>query len=98
MKIIPRYRVLFRHSHGGTGCGSAHKPFLASRASFSSPSNTLPKTIHLHLYGAGRIPEFPRLAGAAQVFEERTHAVSSAYAWGRVQGVLGNFCSAIRRI
>ena len=38
MKIIPRYRVLFRHSHGGCGCGSAHKPFLASRASFSSPS------------------------------------------------------------
>ena len=22
----------FRHSHGGTSCGSAHKPFLASRA------------------------------------------------------------------
>jgi len=35
------YRVLFRHSHGGTGCGSAHKPFLASRASFSTPSSTL---------------------------------------------------------
>ena len=25
----------FRHSHGGTGCGSAHKPFFASRASVS---------------------------------------------------------------
>ena len=25
-----------RHFHGGTGCGSTRKPFLASRASFSS--------------------------------------------------------------
>jgi hypothetical protein len=43
--LLPRYwrpqRVLFRHSHGGTGCGSAHKPFLASRASFSNPSSTV---------------------------------------------------------
>jgi hypothetical protein len=30
-----------RHSHGGTGCGSTHKPFLPSRASFSSPSSTV---------------------------------------------------------
>ncbi len=29
----------FRHSHGGTGCGSAHK---LSRASFSNHSNTAP--------------------------------------------------------
>jgi len=33
--------LLFRHSHGGTGCGSAHKPFLASLASRSSPSSTV---------------------------------------------------------
>jgi hypothetical protein len=26
--------------YGGTGSGSAHKPFLVSRASFSSPSST----------------------------------------------------------
>jgi hypothetical protein len=26
----------FRHSHGGTGCGSAHNPFLSSRASLSN--------------------------------------------------------------
>jgi hypothetical protein len=31
----------FRHSHGGTGCGSAHKPIFASRAFFSSLSNSL---------------------------------------------------------
>ena len=31
----------FRHSHGGIGCGSAHKPFLASRASCSNPSRTV---------------------------------------------------------
>jgi hypothetical protein len=31
----------FRHSHGGTGTGSAHKPFFASRAYFSSPSSTV---------------------------------------------------------
>ena len=37
--IIPYYRLIFRHSHGGTGCGSAHKPILASRASCSSPSS-----------------------------------------------------------
>jgi len=30
-----------RHSHGDTGCGSAHKHFLASRASFSNPSSTV---------------------------------------------------------
>src|ERR1043165_6900604 len=36
--LIKRYRRL-RHSHGGTGWGSAHKPFLASRASFSNPSS-----------------------------------------------------------
>jgi len=34
-------RVLFRHSHGGMGAGSTHNPFLASRASFSSPSRTV---------------------------------------------------------
>ena len=28
-------------SHGGIGSGSAHKPFFASRASLSDPSNTL---------------------------------------------------------
>jgi len=32
---------LFLHSHGGTGCGSAHNPFMASRASRSNPSSTL---------------------------------------------------------
>jgi hypothetical protein len=32
---------LLRHSHGGTGCGSAHKPFRASRASVSSLSSTI---------------------------------------------------------
>ena len=31
----------FRYTHGGTGCGSAHKPFLASRAWFSNPSSTV---------------------------------------------------------
>jgi hypothetical protein len=31
----------FRYTHGGTGCGSAHKPILASRASFSNPSSTV---------------------------------------------------------
>ena len=40
--ICHRYRYfLFRHSHGGTDCGSAHTPFLASRAVFSSPSSTV---------------------------------------------------------
>ena len=34
-------RFFFLHSHGGTGCGSAHKPFFASRASFSRPSSTV---------------------------------------------------------
>lgn len=29
----------FRHSHGGSECRSAHKPFFASRASFSNPSS-----------------------------------------------------------
>jgi len=28
------------HSHGGTGCGSVHKPFRSSRASLSNLSNT----------------------------------------------------------
>ena len=30
----------FRHSHGGTGCGLAHKRFRSSLASYSSPSPT----------------------------------------------------------
>lgn len=30
------YRLRLRHSHGGTGRGSAQSPFFASRASFSS--------------------------------------------------------------
>ena len=30
---------LFRHSHGAKGCGSAHKPFFASRDAFSSLSS-----------------------------------------------------------
>ena len=29
-----------RHSHGGTGCGSARKPFLASRTAFFNSSRT----------------------------------------------------------
>ena len=40
LSIIPP-PVRFRHSHGGTGCGSAHKPFRPSRASFSNPSSTV---------------------------------------------------------
>jgi len=32
---------LFRHSHGSTGCGSAHNPFLVSRASFSNRSSSV---------------------------------------------------------
>ena len=32
--IIPHYRVDFRHSHGGTGWGSAHKPFSNSDTLF----------------------------------------------------------------
>src|SRR6476660_809447 len=35
------YCLVFLHSHGGTGCGSAHKPFFPSRASFSNPSTTV---------------------------------------------------------
>ena len=30
-----------RHSHGGVGCGSTHKPLLNSRASFSSVSSSM---------------------------------------------------------
>jgi hypothetical protein len=37
----PAHLLRFRHSHGGTGCGSAHKPILASRAFFSNPSSTV---------------------------------------------------------
>src|SRR6185295_7425145 len=33
-------RLAFRYSHGGTGEGSIHKPFFASRASFSSFSSS----------------------------------------------------------
>ena len=44
---------LFRHFHGGTGCRSAHKPFLASSASCSNPSSTIS---HAH--------ESPYLRGA----------------------------------
>jgi len=35
------YLRCFPHSHGGTDCGSAHTPFLASRALFSNPSSPL---------------------------------------------------------
>ena len=38
---VPLHLPRFRHSHGGTGCGSAHNPFFASRASFSNPSRTV---------------------------------------------------------
>ncbi len=33
--------IRFLHFHGGTGCGSTHKPLLASRASRSNPSSTV---------------------------------------------------------
>jgi hypothetical protein len=39
--IPRRYYLRFRHSHGATGCGSAHKPFRASRAPCSNPSSTV---------------------------------------------------------
>ncbi len=32
---------MFRHSHGGTGCGSAHSPRLPARASDSNCSNVV---------------------------------------------------------
>jgi hypothetical protein len=38
-RSLMRYR--FRHSHGGTGCESTHKPFFTSRASLSNPSSTV---------------------------------------------------------
>ena len=39
---IRRFRyLLFRHSHVGTDCESAQRPFLASRASRASPSSTV---------------------------------------------------------
>ena len=41
IKSPPLTCYRFRHSHGGTGCGSAHKPFSPSRASFSNPSSTV---------------------------------------------------------
>jgi integrase len=34
------YSFFFRHSHGGTGCGSPHSPRLASRASRSNQNGT----------------------------------------------------------
>lgn len=45
--IIPYYRLIFRHSHGSTDCGSAHKPVLASLASLSSPSSTVSISAYL---------------------------------------------------
>ena len=41
IQVLPLTDGFHRHSHGGTGCGSAHKPFFASRASFSNPSSTV---------------------------------------------------------
>ena len=32
--------LAFLHSHGGTGCGSAHRPFFATLASFSNFSSS----------------------------------------------------------
>jgi len=38
--------LFFRHSHGGMGCESAHKPFLAFLASFSKPfQHRIPRRI-----------------------------------------------------
>jgi len=34
------YCFRFRHSHGGTGCGSTRRPRFASRAAISSSSST----------------------------------------------------------
>ena len=42
------YLRCFAYSHGGTDCGSVHKPFLASRGSFSSPSSTVSPDAYLH--------------------------------------------------
>ena len=35
------YLRCFRHSHGGTGCGSSHNSFRSSRASDSNISSTV---------------------------------------------------------
>ena len=64
---IPYYRLIFRHSHGGTGNDSAHKPFRASRAS-PLPSPTLPAPI------SWRILPIPP---APTVFDQRVIAVGS---------------------
>jgi hypothetical protein len=37
----PAHLPRFRHSHDGTGLGSAHRPFFASRAFCSGPSSTV---------------------------------------------------------
>jgi hypothetical protein len=42
-----------RHSHGGTGCGAAHKPFRPSRASASNPSRTTGTRREI---GLGKLP------------------------------------------
>jgi hypothetical protein len=43
--VYPIHYIQFyrpcRHSHGGTGFRSTHKPFFASRVSFSNPSSTV---------------------------------------------------------
>ena len=38
--------LVFRHSHGGTGCGSAHNPRSASRASAPSFSSMAFSLVH----------------------------------------------------
>ena len=67
MFIIGSRGLVFLYTHGGTGCGSAHKPFFASRASLSSLSSSVspgvlpvppaPAIIHELMIDVGTIRE-----------------------------------------
>jgi hypothetical protein len=51
-KSSDRSRLAFRWAHGGIGTGSTHKPFLASRVSFSYYPGLIS---HGELFGASAI-------------------------------------------
>jgi len=87
-----------RHSHGGSGGGSVHKPFLASRASVSRCSNTGSPTAYFRYQ---RVSDAGRFSSIQCVREYNPchHTQGPSSAWRQALGhFTPNECAGHRQV
>jgi hypothetical protein len=92
---------IFLISHGGTGCGSAHKPFFASRTSVSNPASTVPPCAYfryhltyrsIRLRGAGQAAA---VESARTISNRRDERIDCKYRMNRFLSHLHNFTNSL---